>query len=186
MGYTSVGTFEFLLDRQDRFWFLEANCRIQVEHPITEAVTGIDLVKLQLGLAAGARLGDEYRGPHGHAIECRVTRKTRSRFAPDAGTIETLLLPGGPGIRVDTHVFAGYRFPPTYDSLLAKIIAWGRDRDEALARMARALRETRVEGIKTNLAFLRQVIGDEAFLRGGVGVGYRPGHDALAALAQAT
>jgi acetyl/propionyl-CoA carboxylase alpha subunit len=121
----------------------------------------------------------------GHAIECRVTAEDPDRdFAPTAGEIDTLLLPGGPGLRVDTHVFAGYRFPPLYDSLLAKLIAWGATREEALARMARALRGTRVGGVSTNVAYLQQVLADPTFEAGGVDVGFRPSGQRPAASGQ--
>jgi acetyl-CoA carboxylase biotin carboxylase subunit len=176
VGYRGLGTMEFLLDRDGRFWFLETNCRIQVEHGVTEQVSGYDLVKEQIRLAAGESLSWSQSAlhPRGHAIECRITAEDPTRdFAPAAGTIETLLLPGGPGVRVDTHVYQGYEFPPLYDSLLAKVICWGQNRQEALARMARALRETRVGGLQTNLTYLQQVIADPRFQAGGVGVDYR-------------
>ncbi len=181
-GYRNVGTMEFLLDREGCFWFMEMNCRIQVEHPVTEMVTGLDLVKTQIRLAAGEPLPweqEEIRW-NGHAIECRVVAEDPQRdFAPTSGTIDMLLLPGGPGIRVDTHVFPGYVFPPLYDSLLAKLIAWGTTREEAIARMARALRETRVGGLTTNIPYLLDVLSDPAFRAGGVGVGYRPASTGL-------
>ena len=177
VGYRGMGTMEFLLDRRGRFWFLETNCRIQVEHPVTEMVTALDLVKTQIRLAAGESLpwSQAQIRFSGHAIECRITAEDPNRdFAPAAGVVETLLLPGGPGVRVDTHVFPGYEFPPHYDSLLAKLIVWGADRAEALARLGRALRETRIGGLATNIPYLQEVLADPRFQVGGVGIDYRP------------
>ena len=173
--YTNAGTLEFLLDREGRFFFMEMNTRIQVEHPVTEAVTGLDLVAWQIRIAAGQRLmlDDRVTEPSGHAIECRVTAEDAAAdFAPGAGTVETYVAPGGPGIRVDSHLYAGYTVPPYYDSLLAKIVTWGRDRSEALARMERALAETVITGIPTTVPFLRQLIGDDAFRQGHVHTGF--------------
>jgi acetyl-CoA carboxylase biotin carboxylase subunit len=155
------------------------NTRIQVEHPVTEAVTGIDLVKLQIALAAGERM------PHtqadvqfrGHAIECRVTAEDPARnFAPDAGHIKMVHFPGGPWVRVDTHVFSGYTTPPYYDSLLAKVIVWGRDRAEAIARARRAVAETHIEGVKTNVSYLAQVLEHPDFVAGNVDVNFVERH----------
>ncbi len=161
VGYVGAGTFEFLLDRDGRFYFTEANARIQVEHPVTEVVTGLDLVQWQLAIAAGEPL--ELRGydltPHGHAIEVRVTAEDPDRdFAPRAGTIEELIWPGGPGIRVDSHAYSGYTVPPHYDSLIGKIIAWGVDRTQAIERLDRALRETIVRGVPTPIPVLRRIL----------------------------
>jgi acetyl-CoA carboxylase biotin carboxylase subunit len=149
------------------------NTRLQVEHPVTELVTGIDLVKLQIALAAGDPLPMRQQDVtwRGHAIECRVTAEDPTRgFAPDAGHMHTVHFPGGPWVRVDTHVYSGYTTPPYYDSLLAKIIAWGRDRTEALARMRRAIDETEIQGIKTNLDYLALVLSDPRFQAGDVDV----------------
>lgn len=172
-GYETVGTMEFLLDPDHRFYFIEMNCRIQVEHPVTEMVTGLDLVKEQLRLAAGEPLRwrqDEIQ-VRGHAIECRVTAEDVARdFAPDAGLIEVFHVPGGPGVRIDSHIYAGYTVPPYYDSLLGKIIAWGSDRNEAIDRMKRALRETRIQGVKSNLEFQLALVDSEAFRLGAVDV----------------
>ena len=168
-GYQNVGTVEFLLDPSGAFYFLEMNTRLQVEHPVTEAVTGIDLVKLQIGLAAGERLRFRQRDVawRGHAIECRVTAEDPARgFAPEAGSIHTAHFPGGPWVRVDTHVFSGYTTPPYYDSLLAKLIVWGRDRAAAIARARRAVEETQIEGVRTNLAYLALVLSDSRFVAG--------------------
>jgi acetyl-CoA carboxylase biotin carboxylase subunit len=170
-GYSSVGTMEFLLDSEGCFYFLEMNCRIQVEHPVTEQVTGLDLVKEQIRTAAGERLSfsqDDVTW-NGHAIECRINAEDPERdFAPDSGLIDTWLAPGGPGLRVDTHLYPGYTMPPYYDSLLAKVIAWGRDRSEAIDRMQRALRECRVAGVKTNIAFHLATLNDSDFRGGSV------------------
>jgi acetyl-CoA carboxylase biotin carboxylase subunit len=160
---------EFLLDSNGAFYFIEMNCRIQVEHPITELVTGLDLVKEQIRIAAGEPLSlrqDEVTW-QGHAIECRITAEDPERdFAPDSGLIDTWLAPGGPGVRVDTHLYPGYVMPPYYDSLLAKVAVWGRDRREAIDRMRRALRECRIAGVKTNIPFHLETVDDPAFLAG--------------------
>jgi acetyl-CoA carboxylase biotin carboxylase subunit len=166
-GYESAGTLEFLLDRQGNFYFIEINCRIQVEHPVTEAVTGLDLIAQQIRLAAGEPLAlrqadVQFRG---HAIEFRINAEDPSdNFSPQTGLIDELLVPGGPGVRVDTHIYSGYEVPPYYDSLLAKLIVWGEDREQALARARRALGEFVISGIKTNLPFHRGIINNEAFL----------------------
>src|SRR6185503_9115087 len=152
---------------------LEVNTRLQVEHPVTELVTGIDLVKLQITLAAGEPLPFKQADIawNGHAIECRVTAEDPARgFAPDAGHIHTVHFPGGPWVRVDTHVFSGYTTPPYYDSLLGKIITWGRDRPEAIARMRRAIDETEIQGVKTNLDYLALVLSDPRFAAGDIDV----------------
>jgi acetyl-CoA carboxylase, biotin carboxylase subunit len=166
-GYESAGTLEFLLDRQGNFYFIEINCRIQVEHPVTEAVTGIDLIAQQIHLAAGEPLAlrqadVQFRG---HAIEFRINAEDPGdNFSPQTGVIDELLVPGGPGVRVDTHIHSGYEVPPYYDSLLAKLIVWGEDREQALARARRALGEFIISGIKTNLPFHQGIIDNEAFL----------------------
>lgn len=171
VNYVSAGTVEFLLDRAGKFYFLEFNTRIQVEHPITEMVTGIDLVKEQIRIAAGERLGYTSREvqPRGHAIECRITAEDpENRFLPCAGKIDSLILPGGPGVRIDTHIYAGYTVPPFYDSLLAKLIVWGRDRQEAIARAGRALAEFHIGGIKTSLPLHREILANAFFRKGEV------------------
>jgi acetyl-CoA carboxylase biotin carboxylase subunit len=168
-GYYSVGTMEFLLDRGGNFYFIEMNCRIQVEHPITELVTGYDLVKEQIRVAAGEQLNlrQEDVAWRGHAIECRINAEDVERdFAPDSGLIETWLAPGGPGVRVDSHLYPSYTMPPYYDSLLAKLAVWGRDRSEAVDRMRRALRECRIAGVKTNIPFHLETLHDPTFLAG--------------------
>jgi acetyl-CoA carboxylase biotin carboxylase subunit len=162
-GYRNAGTMEFLLDGDGRFYFMEVNCRIQVEHGVTEMVTGIDLVKEQLRIASGEPLRitqDDVR-VQGHAVECRVTSEDPTRdFAPESGVLERFVPPGGPGVRVDTHCYGGYFTPPYYDSLLAKVMTWGQDRDEAFDRMARALRETQVEGIHTSIPYHLDLLAD--------------------------
>ena len=170
-GYESAGTLEFLLDADGNFFFIEINCRIQVEHPITEMLTGIDLIVEQIRLAAGdpLTLRQEQVQLRGHAIEFRINAEDPGdNFAPQTGTVEELQLPGGPGVRVDTHLYPGYEVPPYYDSLLAKLIVWGETREIALARSRRALAEFTVAGIKTNLPFHRGIIDNTAFLEGAV------------------
>ena len=166
-GYESAGTLEFLLDKEGNFYFIEINCRIQVEHPVTEMLTGIDLIAEQIRAAAGERLTltQEQVQLRGHAIEFRINAEDPSdNFSPQTGVIEELLLPGGPGVRIDTHIYPGYEVPPFYDSLLAKLIVWGETRDIALARSRRALGEFQVNGIKTNLPFHRGIIDNAAFI----------------------
>jgi acetyl-CoA carboxylase biotin carboxylase subunit len=168
-GYRSVGTMEFLLDPAGDFYFIEMNTRLQVEHPVTEMVTGIDVAKLQIRLAQGEAMPfqqDQVR-LSGHAIECRVVAEDPARdFAPEFSPVRAYLAPGGPGIRVDSHLYPGYEPPPFYDSLLAKIIAWGVDRAEALGRIERALAETTVEGPKTSIPYQLAVVRDAAFRSG--------------------
>jgi acetyl-CoA carboxylase, biotin carboxylase subunit len=174
VSYRGAGTMEFLLDGEE-FYFMEMNTRIQVEHPVTEAITGIDLVKEQIRVAAGEKLGFRQEDVRfsGHAIEIRITAEDPDRsFAPSAGTISHLSLPGGFGVRIDTHVYAGYAIPPYYDSLLCKLIAWGRDRDEALRRVTRCLDETRIEGVHTTVPFHRRAVRNEAFRRGDVSTNF--------------
>jgi len=174
VGYRGAGTIEFLLD-DDRFYFMEMNTRIQVEHPVTEMVTGVDLVKEQLRVASGEPLSfsQEDVKINGHAIEVRLTAEDPDRnFAPSAGKVTQLILPGGFGVRVDTHVYAGYTIPPYYDSLMAKLIAWAPTREEAMDRMARCLAETRVEGVQTTLPFYRKLFRNEFYRRGEVATNF--------------
>ncbi len=176
-NYTSAGTLEFLLDQEGRFYFMEMNTRIQVEHPITEEVTGTDLVKEQILIAMGEKLTLNPRSlePNGHAIEVRITAEDATNdFMPSVGTVDTWVAPGGPGVRVDSHLFNGYTVPSNYDSLLAKIITWGKDRDEAAARMQRALRETIITGITHTVPFHRALVADQRFLAGEVHTGFIP------------
>ncbi len=164
--YTNAGTLEFLVDSGGNAYFMEMNTRIQVEHPVTEMTTGIDLVAWQIRIAAGQRLTLDQRDrePRGHAIECRITAEDATRdFAPSVGTVEMYVAPGGPGVRVDSHLYAGYSVPPYYDSLLGKIIAWGRDREEATARMERALTETVITGVPQTVSFLRSIVAGDEF-----------------------
>lgn len=171
IGYVNAGTVEFLVDADENFYFMEMNTRIQVEHPVTEAVTGLDLVKEQIRIAAGEKLRFSQRDVEfrGHALECRINAEdSRHGFRPSAGTITGLVLPGGPGIRVDTHCYPGYTVPPNYDSLIAKVIAWGGSRDEAIMRMRRALLEFEVEGIHTTIPFHLKVLDNAFFRRGEV------------------
>ncbi|MEJ2666678.1 MAG: biotin carboxylase N-terminal domain-containing protein, partial [Deinococcales bacterium] len=171
IDYRGAGTCEFLVDRDGNFYFSEMNTRIQVEHPTTEMVTRFDLVQEQFRVAAGMGLSvsQEDVTVEGHAIEVRVTAEDPDHdFRPSAGTISDVHWPGGPGIRVDSHVYSGYRIPPDYDSLIAKIIAWAPSRQEAIARMERALSETVIEGIKTTVPFHLKVLDNAFFRRGAV------------------
>jgi len=168
-GYENVGTLEFLLDADGNAYFIEINCRIQVEHPITELLTGIDLVALQLRIAAGEPLGLRQAdvAPRGHAIEFRINAEDPAHeFRPGAGLIERYHAPGGPGIRMDSHLYSGYEVPPYYDSLLGKLIVWGPDRATAIARGHAALEELVVDGVVTNVEIHRAVLENEAFLEG--------------------
>ncbi len=172
VGYSNAGTVEFLVDG-DRFYFLEMNTRIQVEHPVTEAVTGVDLVKLQIVAAAGEPLGlPDGIETSGHAIECRINAEDPDTFAPSPGTLRRFRPPAGPGVRVDSHGFEGGGMPPHYDSLLAKVVAFGEDRAEATSRMARALREFEVEGIRTTLPLMRRIVESRAFAAAEVHTGF--------------
>ncbi|HSL97971.1 MAG TPA: ATP-grasp domain-containing protein, partial [Candidatus Deferrimicrobiaceae bacterium] len=168
-GYENVGTLEFLVDADGNAYFIEINCRIQVEHPITEMLTGIDLVALQLRIAAGEPLGLRQSdvAPRGHAIEFRINAEDPAQeFRPGAGLIERYHAPGGPGIRMDSHLYPGYEVPPYYDSLLGKLIVWGPDRATAIARGNAALEELVVDGVTTNVEIHRALLENEAFLEG--------------------
>ncbi|TME92189.1 MAG: acetyl-CoA carboxylase biotin carboxylase subunit [Chloroflexi bacterium] len=170
-GYRNVGTFEFLVDAQNKAYFIEVNSRIQVEHTVTEMTTGMDLVKEQIALASGELLSfsEEQIWVKGHAIECRINAEdAAANFAPSTGVLTTWLPPAGPGIRLDTHCFQGYEVPPYYDSLLAKVIAWGRDRAEAVARMQRALDEFTIVGVTTNIGAHKKILGSDLFRAGQV------------------
>jgi acetyl-CoA carboxylase biotin carboxylase subunit len=168
VNYVSVGTVEFLVARDGTFYFIEMNTRIQVEHPITEMVTGVDLVREQIRVAAGEALGYKQSAIvlRGHAIECRINAEDPEHFVPSPGTVTAWLPPGGYGVRVDSHLMPGAVVPPYYDSLIAKIIVHGRDRAEAIARMQRALAETVVEGVKTTIPYHQKLLADPAFLSG--------------------
>ncbi len=169
VGYTSAGTVEFLMDEDGSIYFIEMNARIQVEHPVTEMVTGIDLIKSQIRVAAGEKLSDVLGGEprlKGHAIECRINAEDPETFIPSAGHITVFRTPGGPGIRVDTAAHADAVIPPYYDSLVAKLIAYGDSRAEAIARMRRALEMFVVEGIKTSIPLQRKIMMDKDFIAG--------------------
>jgi acetyl-CoA carboxylase biotin carboxylase subunit len=173
IGYKGAGTFEFLFENNE-FYFIEMNTRIQVEHPVTEMITGIDLVQEQIRIAAGERLRFRQKDVtlRGHAIECRINAEDPFKFTPSPGRITAWHAPGGPGIRVDSHAYAGYFVPPHYDSMIGKVIAYGADRDQALARMRIALSETVVEGIQTNIPLHRELFSDARFIEGGTSIHY--------------
>ena len=168
VGYVNAGTFEFLMDARGRFYFMEANARLQVEHPITEMVTGVDIVKEQIRIASGEPLAFRQADVRftGHAIECRVNAEHPETFAPSPGLIRTFSAPGGPGVRIDTFAHAGCVVSPHYDSLVAKVIAHGQDRPEAIARMRRALEMTVIEGIDTTIPLHLRILQDPDFLEG--------------------
>ncbi len=173
IGYHNVGTLEFLLDQTGRFYFMEMNTRLQVEHPVTEAVTGVDVVREQIRIAAGEKLSFEAPiKPNGHAIELRINAEDPESFAPWPGKITALHLPGGLGVRIDTHIYEGYRVPPNYDSLMAKIIVHAPDRARALARARRALDEIVIEGPRTNVPFLRRIVDHPEFIGGEFDTGF--------------
>jgi acetyl-CoA carboxylase biotin carboxylase subunit len=167
-GYQNAGTVEFLLDERGHFFFMEMNTRIQVEHPVTEMVTGLDLVKAQFRIAAGEPLpiAQEEVRLTGHSLECRINTEDPDRFLPSPGRVTNFRAPGGPGIRLDSHAYVGYMVPPYYDSLLAKLIAHGRDREEAIARMQRALDEMVIQGVQTTIPFHQKVLRHPDFLVG--------------------
>jgi len=171
VGYRGAGTMEFLVAADGKFYFMEMNTRIQVEHPVTEMVSGVDLVREQLRVASGEKLSLRQKDLHlnGHSIECRITAEDPSRnFAPASGTVQRFDAPGGLGVRVDTHIYNGYTIPPFYDSLLAKIITHAPTREEAIAKMERALAETCLEGLATTLPFHRRILANEYYRRGEV------------------
>ena len=173
IGYLGAGTFEFLYEKGE-FYFIEMNTRVQVEHPVTEMVTGFDIVKEQLRIAAGEPLSitqDQVK-IRGHAIECRLNAEDPRTFMPSPGTIEQFHMPGGPGIRCETHIYNGYKVPPYYDSMIGKLIAHGEDRKSAIARMNTALSEIIIEGIKTNIPLQHDIMTDSAFAAGGQNIHY--------------
>ncbi|MCK9243949.1 MAG: acetyl-CoA carboxylase biotin carboxylase subunit [Candidatus Marinimicrobia bacterium] len=173
--YTSAGTIEFLMDKKRNFYFMEMNTRIQVEHPVTEMVTGIDLVKEQIRLARGEKIPKWMKkfNLRGHAIECRINAENPAKnFLPSPGKIQVFHAPGGPGTRMDTHVYAGYEIPSHYDSLLGKLITHGKDRMEAIIRMERALDETIVEGVPTTIPFHKAILKNEAFRTGDFNIAF--------------
>jgi acetyl-CoA carboxylase biotin carboxylase subunit len=173
IGYRGAGTFEFLYE-DGEFFFIEMNTRIQVEHPVTEMITGIDIVQEQIHIAAGEKLRFRQKDIQlrGHAIECRINAEDPYRFTPSPGKITSYHPPGGPGIRVDSHVYQGYSVPPNYDSMVGKVIAYGATREQAMSRMRVALSEMVVEGILTNIPLHRELMNDTRFMRGGVSIHY--------------
>jgi acetyl-CoA carboxylase biotin carboxylase subunit len=173
IGYRGAGTFEFLYDKGE-FYFIEMNTRVQVEHPVTEMITGVDIVMTQILVAAGEKLPFRQKDVtfRGHAIECRINAEHPFKFTPSPGRITSWHVPGGPGIRVDSHVYHGYFVPPYYDSLIAKVIAYGDTREQAIARMRIALSEMIVEGIQTNLPLHQELMLDTSFMRGGTSIHY--------------
>ena len=173
IGYRGAGTFEFLY-QEDEFYFIEMNTRVQVEHPVTELVTGIDIVQEQIRIAAGNKLRFRQRDivKRGHAIECRINAEDPWTFVPSPGRITSWHVPGGPGIRVDSHVYQNYLVPPNYDSLIGKVIAYGDTREQAFARMRVALSEMVVAGIKTNIPLHQELMLDDKFIVGGTSIHY--------------
>jgi len=173
IGYRGAGTFEFLFERGE-FYFIEMNTRVQVEHPVTEMITGIDIVQAQIRVASGQKLPFRQRDIQfrGHAVECRINAEHPYKFSPSPGRITQFHVPGGPGIRVDSHVYANYFVPPNYDSLIGKVIAWADTREQAIAKMRIALSEMIVEGIETNLPLHQELMLDSSFLRGGTSIHY--------------
>ena len=172
LSYRNAGTVEFILDGDGNFYFIEMNARIQVEHPVTEAVTGVNLVKEQIRIAAGEPLAQEFP-LHGHAIECRINAEDpENGFLPSVGRIRLRELPGGYGVRVDTHIYDGMEVRPDYDSLLAKVITWGEDRDEALVRMYTALSRFRIDGVATTRDLAQEIITHPAFREGRIGTDF--------------
>ncbi len=176
MGYRGAGTFEFLYE-DGEFYFIEMNTRVQVEHPVTEMVTGVDIVQMQIRVAAGEKLPFTQRGitMRGHSIECRINAEDPYKFTPSPGRITIWHAPGGPGVRVDSHVYTNYFVPPNYDSMIGKIIVHGDTREQALARMRTALSETVVEGIQTNIPLHRELMADAKFIEGGTSIHYLEG-----------
>ncbi len=173
MGYRSAGTFEFLYE-DGEFYFIEMNTRLQVEHPVTEMITGVDIVREQLRIAAGEKLSmtqDDIK-IQGHAIECRLNAEDPKTFMPSPGLVTLWHAPGGPGVRVDSHVYSGYKVPPYYDSMIGKLITHGQDRDAAIARMRNALAEVVIEGIKTNVPLHQEILSHTAFQQGGTDIHY--------------
>lgn len=173
IGYRGAGTFEFLYE-DGRFYFIEMNTRVQVEHPVTEMVTGVDIVKEMLSIAAGNKLSVKQEDVviRGHSLECRINAEDPSNFLPSPGKVKHFHAPGGNGVRVDSHLYSGYSVPPNYDSLIGKLITYGATREEAMARMRNALDEIVVDGIKTNIPLHRDLVRDPGFCKGGVNIHY--------------
>jgi acetyl-CoA carboxylase biotin carboxylase subunit len=173
MNYRGAGTFEFLYE-DGRYYFIEMNTRVQVEHPVSEMITGIDIIKEQLTIASGKTLSTKQEDIvfRGHSFECRINAEDPKTFLPQPGTIKTYHAPGGNGVRVDSHIYNGYSVPPNYDSMIGKIITYGRDRNSALSRMRNALDEMVIDGIKTNIDLHADLVRDEEFKKGGVNIHY--------------
>ncbi|HLF13737.1 MAG TPA: acetyl-CoA carboxylase biotin carboxylase subunit [Bacteroidota bacterium] len=177
VNYEGAGTIEFLVDKDKNFYFMEMNTRIQVEHPVTELVTGLDLIKLQLQVAAGERLRKKIYKPHGHAMECRINAEDPAHgFRPSPGEIRSFHLPGGFNVRCDTHCYAGYHIPPYYDSLIAKLIVYAPSREEAIRKMKSALEEFTIEGVHTTIPFHREVMNNDVFIAGRYDTGFIEHH----------
>ena len=177
VGYSNAGTVEFLLDSRGDFYFMEMNTRVQVEHPVTELVTGLDIVREQIMVASGEKLSVSQKDIriNGHAIECRIIAEDpANNFAPSVGTIQHLAAPGGMGVRLDTHIYGGYQIPPYYDALLAKLVVWGANRKDAIARMMRCLSEYEIEGIKTNISYQMEIISNPYFQKGELSTNFIP------------
>jgi acetyl-CoA carboxylase, biotin carboxylase subunit len=175
VGYVSTGTVEFLLDRDNNYYFMEMNTRIQVEHPVTEFITGIDLIKEQIKIASGDKLSikQEDIKINGHAIECRINAENvKENFRPSPGTIISYNIPGGFGVRVDSSVYEGYTIPPFYDSMIAKLIVWGRDREEAINRMKRGLGEFVIDGVDNNIEFHNLILNNDDFVKGNINTSF--------------
>ncbi len=173
IGYRGAGTFEFLYENGE-FYFIEMNTRVQVEHPVTEMITNIDIIRQQLHIAAGEKLYYKQSDVRfkGHAFECRINAEDPKTFMPSPGTITQYHVPGGLGVRVDSHIYNGYRVPPNYDSMIGKLVVWGNTRDSALARMSGALSEIFIDGIKTNIPLHQDIFDDNAFQKGGANIHY--------------
>ena len=179
-GYTNCGTVEFLVDSDKNFYFMEMNTRIQVEHPVTEWVTGIDLIKEQIRIAAGRKLSFTQSDIHlnGHAIECRINAENPAKgFRPSPGTITDMYLPGGKGIRIDSAIYSGYTIPPYYDSMVAKLIVWAKNRGEAVRKMKSALGEIIIEGIDTNVDYQFEILNHPAYLSGDIDIEFIMDHE---------
>jgi acetyl-CoA carboxylase biotin carboxylase subunit len=178
VGYVGAGTIEFLVDKHRNFYFMEMNTRIQVEHPVTEQSSGVDLIKEQLLVASGEKLTLVQRDPIMHSIECRINAEDPYHdFRPSPGVIQSLNFPGGPGVRVDSHIYQGYMIPPYYDSMVAKLITFAPTRDGAIAKMRRALDEFVIEGIQTTIPFHRKMMDNKDFIAGTFDTKYLDTHD---------
>lgn len=177
IGYQSLGTFEFLVDEKKRFYFMEANTRVQVEHPVTEMVYGIDLIREQISIAAGKKLSFSHDlGMNGHSIECRINAEDAKTFLPSPGRIDFLVLPGGTGVRVDTAAYCGWNIPPDYDSLLAKVVVVAANREEAISKMRTALEMTTIVGIKTNIPLHLGLLSNSNFIKGDYDIQFMEKH----------